>query len=223
MPVSPALKHKIKKATVALGYRTRPAFMIIGAQKAGTSALFSILKQHELIKVPSRKELHYFDVDRKYNHGGHAGYDIHFPLPYQMGSKDITFEATPDYLYYPEAPQRLAKYRQDLKMIVILREPADRALSAWSMYHHHFGPRDKVDLWDQRDFGEAIAAEMKTLDKQEGDWLIRSYVRKGIYHEQLERFFKYFNREQLLILESSALKDDHAATIAQRRKKMLGR
>ncbi len=95
-------KHRL----VRLGYHSKPVFMIIGAQKAGTTALYRILCQHPQIVSPKRKELHYFDdVCLRYKKP-HWQYHTCFPLPHHLKPNKITFEASPSYLYYPECPPR---------------------------------------------------------------------------------------------------------------------
>ncbi|MEJ2557594.1 MAG: sulfotransferase domain-containing protein, partial [Anaerolineae bacterium] len=117
--------------------RVLPDFLIIGAQKCGTDSLFRYLGGHPCIKLASSKEAHYFDL--KFDKGINW-YRSHFPLiPYKYSVKRlrkqdlITGEATPYYLFHPHAPGRAAAIVPHVKLIVLLRNPADRA---YSHYNH---------------------------------------------------------------------------------------
>ncbi|MBP0018242.1 MAG: sulfotransferase domain-containing protein [Cyanobacteria bacterium SBLK] len=197
------MKDKIKKIVVSLGYYSKPDFLIIGAQKAGTTALYAILKQHSFITA-SRKEIHFFDNDFLYaKKNSFNEYHSFFPLPYRIPCKNILFEATPRYLYHPKVPERLYQYNPNLKLIIILRDPAYRALSAWTMYHHHFKGSFKHD---SRSFKEAVEQELQNIDGFDYCASETGYIKRGIYYYQVENVFKYFPREKVLVLENNELK-----------------
>ena len=180
--------------------------MIIGAQKGGTSALFEILKQHPHLAAASKKEIHFFDDDEWYEKGTIEEYDSHFPLPHEGPFKAKAFEATPIYIYHPLTAERLSRYNPKLKLIVSLREPSERAFSAWAMYHHHFSSGKYQYLHDPRPFDVAIEEELKTL-QEKSFWDDKiAYVKRGIYHSQIEEYLKFFPREQMLFIESEMIK-----------------
>jgi hypothetical protein len=216
----------LKASLTRLGYYSRPKFLIIGTQKGGTVALRKYLARHQNIVPAKKKEIGYFDQDILYSRGD-SWYHGHFPLPHRLGRRGVTFEATPEYLYYPKAAQRIFSYDPGLKLIVLLREPIDRAFSAWNMfrtlrlehpdYLRAILPecdqilRETISQMLSRDsfpeFDEAVREEIDGM-LSEGSALEPGYVRRGLYHEQLLRFLKYFAREQILVLDSARLKRD---------------
>jgi hypothetical protein len=146
-------------------------------------------------------------------------------------SSDITFEATPHYLYFPAVPERVYAYQQamqrDMKFIVLLREPAERSYSAWNMersfhkndpkkiikrHYKHYNPDIKKSLTklllekNFPSFQQAVSDDKNRLDSR--DTLLEpSYVRKGLYYEQVIRWLKWFDIRQFLFLESRELSD----------------
>jgi hypothetical protein len=190
----------LKRGAARLGYYSKPSFIIIGAQKAGTSALFFILRQHPQIVASSVKEIHFFN-GLKY--GNFLTYHSMFPLPYRLGLDGITFEASPNYLCRPECPERIYDYAPDMRLIAILRDPVARAYSAWNMYRgfsHSSNPSFRK-LAEGRTFEAAITEDINMIEQAEDSNSPCTYVRRGIYVEQLQRYFRYFARDALLILD----------------------
>ena len=214
--------------------------MIIGAQKAGTTALYYYLAEHPRI-VPSReKEIGFFvpelfaDWPEHPNHrilctpGGTAfddprsyqlaaaWYHSQFPLPHELGAERITFEATPEYLYYPRVARRIFEYDPGMKLIVLLRDPIDRAFSAWNMYRSFGGYRPLIyaPKKEIREFDVAIRAE---IDEIRGNKTPQGpgYVRRGLYHEQLARYLEWFDRRQIVVLDSVDLRRSTSVAVAQ--------
>jgi hypothetical protein len=116
-----------------------PDFMIIGAQKSGTSSLYNWLNQHPQIRGSICKELYYF------NNGIHLGKDLRWYRQQFRGTAALHFEATPAYLYSPTACENIFRTYPNIKMIAILRNPVDRAYSA---YNHH---RSNFAEWSRSD------------------------------------------------------------------------
>lgn len=186
-----------------------PDFLIIGTQKGGTSSLYHYLSQHPQVMPAYSKEIHYFDTQYR---RGERWYRSSFPHRLErslrekaIGSRTVTGEATPYYLYHPHAPRRIANDIPGVKLIVLLRNPTYRALSQY----HHTSRRDYETL----SFAEAIEAEPDRLHDpqvrmQEDEFYnsdahrVFSYVSRGIYVDQLRRYTKLFPREQILILQS---------------------
>ena len=214
--------------------------MIIGAQKAGTTALYYYLAEHPNLTPSREKEIGFFtpelfeDWPEHPNHlilcSGHgtdffdsrtypkmaAWYHNYFSLPHELGRNCMTYEATPEYLYYPEASQRIFKYDPNVKLIVLLRDPIKRAFSAWSMYSS-FGVGDYRPLIyaprrETRGFDEAVQDEINEISSCKTT-LEPGYVRRSLYYEQLVRYFKFFKRDQILILDSSALKNNTSSVV----------
>jgi hypothetical protein len=225
-PTGGSIRAAFKAGAIRLGYYSRPRFLIIGTQKGGTVSLRKYLARHPNLVPARKKEIGYFDQDTLYRRG-EGWYHGHFPLPHRLGRHGVTFEATPEYLYYPEAAQRIFSYDPHLKLIVLLREPVERAFSAWNMfrslrqeqpdYLRRMLPecdpmlRDSLSRMLSGDafptFDEAVREEIEGI-RSGSAALEPGYVRRGVYHQQLRRFLKCFAREQILILESDRLKQD---------------
>ncbi len=186
--------------------RAMPDFIIPGAQKAGTSSLFAYLSQHPEVVPPVTKEAHYFDL--KYDRG-EAWYRSYFPLVESL--KDgalITGEASPYYLFHPHCPERIRETVPAVKLIVLLRNPIDRAIS-----HYFHEVRLKFESLSME---EAFAAEEERIgpdiEKMEEDPTYAgfahqhfSYKKRGIYADQIERYRALFPPEQMLILKAEDL------------------
>jgi hypothetical protein len=194
------------RATARL--RPLPDFIILGAQKAGTTALYSYLRRHPQISGPTFKEVSFFD--RHYVHG-EQWYRAHLPIR----RSGLVGEASPSYLFHPLAPERVARMLPDARLIALLRNPVDRA---FSHYQHEvaFG-RERLS------FEEAIAQEDERmageLERMERDpayfsypWWNYTYVSRGRYAEQLERWFAAFPREQALVLLTEEMAADASGT-----------
>ncbi len=181
-----------------------PNFIIIGAQKGGTTSLYVYLTQHPQIAPAAQKEIHYFDLqfDR-----GADWYYSQFPTPEERGNK-LTGEASPYYIFHPRVPQRIYDLCPEVKLIILLRNPADRAIS---QYHHYI----KIE-YESLSLEEAIAREPERL-KGEIEKLLanptyysyehqhHSYLSRGIYADQLPAWLKLFPKDQILILKSEDL------------------
>jgi hypothetical protein len=191
-----------------------PQFIIIGAQKAGTSSLFEVLKQHPDLLASKTKEVHYFDNDSWYNSENTDDYLKQFPVFAKGDGRKLPFEATPRYMFHPQAAPRIFEFNPSMKMVVLLRNPIYRALSAWSMFHYHFKSGKRSKLHDPRSFAEAIEQDLKTVN-QEWNRNKRSYVLRGHYADQISRYLEYFSEEQLLILESGDLRESFDSTLSQ--------
>lgn len=195
------VKTFVKKAVSQIYplIKSPPDFLIVGVQRAGTTSLYEHLLQHPQIIVSHfLRETYYFDQPDNYSKGFNW-YLGHFPSKIKKGEK-LTFEASPSYLFYPDIPKRIKHDLGDIKMIVMLRDPVDRAYSAWQMYHsysynQHQHLRDRAD---NRSFVEAIQQEFNPETNQAQ--YPYNYINRGKYVEQLENYYSYFNRENILLL-----------------------
>jgi hypothetical protein len=164
---------------------TLPDFVIIGAQKGGTSLLYKLLIRHPLVEPAATKELHFFDNNFSEGPSWYGRY-----LPQRKCIDDrmtVSGEATPSYLLDPLVPERMAKAVPDAKLIALLRNPVDRAYSHYQMWVRR---GDEI-----RSFGEATQREM--AGETEARYLVR-----GLYAEQLERFSYFAERGHLLVMKS---------------------
>lgn len=210
------LLNPLKQFLTPLGYYTRPAFLIIGAQKGGTTSLYHYLARHPLVVSSRDKEIGFFSLDEKYRQG-YGWYHAQFPLPYLLKKGTQAFEATPEYLYYPECPERIHRYDPRMKLVVVLRDPVERAYSAWNMFRNFRNDPVHYRLTEERSFEDAVAAEMGFLEGRGAGVapLERSYVRRGLYFEQIERYLRYFPREQIFITENDLIRSDRAGVLAE--------
>lgn len=193
-------------------FRMLPDFIIIGAQRSGTTSLFNYLNQHPEIHPSFPKEIHYFS---NHYHKGSNWYRSHFPLTINKKinvsyrkQNFITGEATPYYLNHPLAAERVFKLVPNVKLIVLLRNPVDRAYS-------HYQHQVKMGT-ENLPFDEAIDAEETRISgeveriKQEKEYRSfnlqnYSYLSRGIYIYQLREWLEYFDRNQMLVMESERL------------------
>jgi Sulfotransferase domain len=179
--------------------------------------MFSYLADNPLAVPAERKELHYFD--RNF-HLGEAWYRSYFPSRRRLSrlsradeGEAISFEATPDYLFHPLAPERLRELLPEAKLIVLLRDPIDRAISN---YHHNVSHRVESRPLEQAldDRREEGGAEREGLHPDHPDYGRYAYLARGRYAEQLERWFAVIPRDRFLILDSARLFEDTAGTVA---------
>ncbi|RLJ09991.1 MAG: sulfotransferase [Candidatus Aenigmatarchaeota archaeon] len=183
---------------------TLPNFIICGTQRGGTTSLYYYLKEHPQIFMPSKKEIHFFDLHYK---KGIEWYKRHFREAKNSKIRAIG-EASPSYMYFEEVPERIHEVIPDVKLIFILRNPVDRA---YSHYWH------EVRLgYEWLSFEEAIKVEQERLAK--GDIINRrhySYLDRGKYIEQIKRFRKYFSKDQMLILITEELRSSPETVMRQ--------
>jgi Sulfotransferase domain len=161
------------------------------------------------VKGPAWKEVSFFD--RHYGRGV-GWYRGHFPL--RSGGR-IVGEASPGYLFHPLAPERVREIVPDARLIVLLRDPVDRALSH---YHHEVALgreplsfEEALDAEPERTHGEEerIARDVGYFSHA---WWDYTYVARGRYAEQLERWLAVFRRDQLLVVATEELAADTAGT-----------
>jgi sulfotransferase family protein len=194
--------------------RGLPSALIIGAQRSGTTSLFNYLVQHPDVLPPLGKEIHYFDF---YYTRGVRYYRGRFPYRHRLRRGAITLDATPYYLAHPLVPERAAQLLPGVKLIAVLRNPVDRALSHYQ--HEIRGGREALSFAEAIDQEpERLAGEEERLRKEPEyySWNHHrySYTRRGLYLEQLRRWVQHFPRSQLLVLQSERLFRDPAGTMA---------
>lgn len=179
-------------------------FVIGGAQKCGTSALAEYIRAQPGIALPLGKEAHVFD-DAAFDDGWNAGQvDAVYGDRYQFDDRSLLHgDATPIYMFDPRFVKRIARYNPAMKWIVILRDPAERAISQYNMIRSR--GQDWLPMW------AALLAEPYRLwrdrvDLAETSSLRRhSYLARGRYRRQLSCVLDYFPREQVLLLKSADL------------------
>ena len=186
-----------------------PDFYIIGVTKGGTSALYDYLTQHPNIQPAVTKEPRFFD---KYYDRGLNWYKIGFPFAFHkflmkkfFRKEFITGEATPRYLDYPHAPQRIKKITPNAKFIILLRNPIDRIYSHYNMRLRR--SKELLSLEDallqekKRTNGEFEKMKMNENYYSPG-YFQHSYFDRSIYVKKIKYWMKFFPKEQFLIIQS---------------------
>ena len=199
-PVKPTAQRAARNLSASTGrvtHRARmlPGFLIVGAQRCGTTSLHRTLSQHPAVLRPVlHKGVHYFDTG--YEHG---------LVRRASGETPLTFESSPYYMFHPLAAQRISRDLPGVKLLVLVRDPVERAYSA---YAHELArgyetePFERaLELEDQR-----LAGEAERIISQPG-YLSHShqhqaYLARGRYADQLEQLEKLFGRDRLHVVDS---------------------
>jgi hypothetical protein len=211
-PVRSVLRNAVwTVGTATARLRPLPDFLILGAQKAGTTALYAYLRRHPGITGPRWKEVSYFD--RHYARGS-AWYRGNFPARRGL----IVGEASPSYLFHPLAPERAAALVPGARLIAILRDPVERAHS----HYQHEVAFGREPLSFEAALEQEAARMEGELERMLADpayfshaWWNFTYRARGEYAEQLERWQAAFGRAQLLVLANEELSAEPAATYAR--------
>lgn len=180
-----------------------PNYLIIGAAKCGTSSLYEYLTQHPSINPALGKEINFFDMHYS---KGINWYRSYFPFKNFFTKKNsITGEATPRYLDHPHAAKRVYDLIPSVKIIVLLRNPVDRAYSHWNMMVAH----KREDL----SFSEAIENEKSRIsdffeqmqnnkEYYSKDYFWYGYLERGLYAKKIKHWMNFIPKEQFLVLQS---------------------
>lgn len=188
--------------TATARLRPLPDFLILGAQKAGTTALYAYLREHPDLTGPLWKEVSFFD---RHFARGVAWYRGNFPL---RSRGRIVGEASPSYLFHPLAPARAAAVVPEARLIVLVRDPVERA---YSHYRHEVALgreslafEDALDREEERLDGELerMGADPRYFSHA---WWKHTYLARGRYAEQLERWLARFPSERLLVVSNDEL------------------
>jgi LPS sulfotransferase NodH len=212
------VKRTIRAGERRLGHQTSrfrllPDYLIIGAQRSGTTSLYKYLVQHPAVGAAFLgKGAHFFDTNYT---GAVDSYRSHFPtrtykwwVKARRGLDLVTGEASPYYLAHPHAPYRIAEALPSVRLIALLRDPVERA---YSHYQHELARG-----FESLSFEEAIDREPERLEgeleKMRADpsynsfsYQHHSYLIRGRYAEQLETWYSLFPEQQILVLASEHL------------------
>jgi Sulfotransferase domain len=209
--------------SVTSGLRMTPSVLIVGAQRCGTTSMFKALRQHPAVLAPAlNKGIHYFD--KRYGRGM-GWYRRHFPLELtaglvarRTGAQPVTLESSPYYMFHPLAGQRIAQDLPGVRLIVLVRDPVERAYSA----HAHELARGyetepferAVDLEESRTAGEV---ERMLADPSYDSLPLQhnAYLARGRYIEQLQRLEKLVGRDRIHVVDSHDFFERPEPTFAQ--------
>jgi Sulfotransferase domain len=210
-------KHGVRHITAKVGHATAelrmtPDFLIAGAQRCGTTSLFRYLATHPVVVPPLfQKGIHFFDL----NYGrGPRWYRGQFPVRSianrrvaTAGQRAVSGEASPYYLFHPLAAERIARDLPAVKLIVLLRDPVERACSAHrqeTARGFETEPLERaLELEEKR-----LAGEVERI-QADPDYVSfhhqhHAYLARGRYAEQLKRLFDLIDRERVLVVESAS-------------------
>lgn len=204
-----ATRTAVRRGTVSL--RSLPDFLVIGGQRCGTTSLYNYLLGHPQVLAPLIKEAHFFSYRWPQ---GMGWYRALFPTNVRKrahagsGVPAQTFDATPYYLFHPCAAERAAAVVPTAKLVALLRDPVERAYS-----HYQHSVRAGAETLS---FPEAIEREPERLAGEEQriradsrypgvNHRMYSYVSRGMYADQLERWLPRFPDGSLLVLRSEDL------------------
>lgn len=197
--IKKTLKEFIWQVRSLINYKYLPCkFLIVGAQKAGTTSLYDYITLHPDVVPSYEKEIQYFT---KHYNKSKRWYQAHFK---KAGVGKITGEASPYYMFHPLAASRIKKFDPNMKIIVLLRRPEERAYS----HYKHQVRRGTESL----SFADAISAEKERLLNEEkyiltkgensSDFQRYSYRKRGEYLEQIQRLEEMFPKENIIIMSS---------------------
>jgi hypothetical protein len=195
--------------------RVLPNFLIIGGVRCGTTSLYYDICQHPSVETAAYDEIGFFDDNY---HLGQDWYRSLFPTKRKMENikqvtgYSITGEDTPFYIWNSDVVKRIADMLPNIKLIAILRNPIDRAYS-----NYHLGIREGIE---KRSFSDVVKNEIDFINmrKQENIELTnndykKSYLAKGIYVEQLKKWYKIFRKEQLCVISTEDFSDNPNQTL----------
>ncbi len=213
--LSPPARRAAQTVSLTVGRLTNqsrmlPSFLIVGAQRCGTTSMYRALSQHSsVIKAVHHKGVHYFDI----NYGRGLGwYRAHFPRVAQArrveratGHPPLTFESSPYYMFHPLAAERFARDLPGVKLVVLLRDPVERAYSA----HAHELSRG----YESEPFERALELEAERIAGERERVLAdpgyrshslqhHAYVARGEYAPQLEALEGIVGADRLHVVDS---------------------
>jgi hypothetical protein len=216
------LDLELRQRLSSADQRCLPDFLVIGAMKCGSTSIYDSVKLHPQIIPGYKKAAHYFDLNYP---EGERWYRAHFPLQSEKNGNDnrssslrLSGESSPYYIFHPLAAERAAQLVPNARLIALLRNPTSRAYS----HYQHMLRTGRETL----SFEDALDKEPERLSGVEQKIIADptfpmaahrnfSYVGRGMYADQLERWFKVFPRQQFLILRSEDFFKDPAQACQQ--------
>ncbi len=179
-------------------------FILAGAQKSGTTALHYFLEKHPRITMGDQEEMHFFDDDDLFS--ATVDYDLLHRHFRPVARSTIAGECSPSYLYWKPAAERIWNYNPQVKLLVLLRNPVERAFAHWNM--QRFKGREPLDFLD------AVKEEKSRIAGAPPREARRfAYVDRGFYVQHLERFFRFFSREQMMIIKFEKFRQAQRETL----------
>ena len=191
--------NKIKR-TFSPRHDRKVGFIICGVQKGGTTALDHYLRKHNQLCMAEKKEVHFFD-NEKWFKGNSVNYQRYHEYFSPQAEHLILGEATPLYIYWDNALERIKDYNPNVKLILVVRNPIERAYSHWNMEFKR--KREKLG------FSEAIKKELAfARNNSSSKNRVSSYLARGNYTKQIEKLYELFPKENVLIIKNDDMKAD---------------
>jgi Sulfotransferase domain len=198
---------EVRRATAP--WRPLPDFLIIGADESGARYLYRALSEHSAVCRSAADEVHFFDVRYTY---GRRWYRAQFPtrsrrkaIERRIGMRTIAGEVSPYYLFHPFAPSRVADAVPEAKLVALLRNPIERAILRYELMvqlgKEHRSLEDAL-IADERRLEEGRSFEPYAYDDPNGPARHHTYLERGHYDEQLQRWYHCFDVSRLLVLEA---------------------
>ena len=203
--------------------KVQVSLFIVGAQKAGTSALYNYLIKHPKMEGGAMKEINFFNHEEKYAQGI-EWYHKKFKKASFFESNFVYVDATPQYLNTKGVAEKIYNYNPKAKIVILLREPVSRAFSAWNMYKQFSELSDeKKVILTKNHIKEKFKKQFKDLineqpfpsfeefvdNELEGDRLKSCYpavLERGIYIDQITPYYQLFGSDNIMICESEYFK-----------------
>lgn len=191
--------------------KNRIDFVIVGAQKSGTTALHSFLSAHPDISMPESKEMHFFNRTSWLDFGlplwrerKRALYHQRFP---QFPNPALVYgEATPHYMTWNVALDRIRDYNPNIRILALLRHPVERAFSHWNMERQRGHVPDAFDVAVEQELTSSESVGQR-LDK------VHSFLRRGFYVPQIQALWERFGTERVLLIKHADLLKHHDETL----------
>jgi len=192
-----------------------PDFVVIGAMRCGTSRFYNLLTRHPNVERAATKEIHYFDRSERFERGIEWYRGCFPPAQWKNGRGFITGEATPNYLYHPLVPERMARVVPVARLIALLRNPVDRAYSHYQQSVRRGLEARSFDAAVEEEQARLLKAENEPSRRPTGVGYASNLLAKGLYVDQLQRWSRFFDEEQMLVLKSEDFFKHTAETLKQ--------
>jgi len=184
----------------------RVGVIVAGVQKAGTTALFEYLCAHPLLAGSKKKETHFFDNERTID-WSKPDYSFYHSFFDAADPSVQWLEATPIYVFWPDCLERIQRYNPQIKLILLFRDPIERAWSQWAMNYSR--------NWETLNFPSAIREGRARLGSSHKDesWRLYSYVERGMYFRQLQKAINVFTEQQIAVISMNDLRNKCEKTL----------
>lgn len=232
------IKSILKKYLIKINLSAKVNLFIIGAQKCGTSTLFDNLIKHKKI-IGGVKEKNFFSHPHSFSKGLDWYYSLFHSkkIYFDFLSKNYYIDASPSYLPSKEVANKLHIYNPDAKLVVMMRNPVDRAFSAWNMYKQMnlLSEEEKESLIRKFVIGQTdiekekfVAminlevfptfeemVEQELYDIKNNTLPYPGILKRGIYHEQIEHYLALFNHNQFFYIYSEEFKKNKTEILTE--------